>query len=251
MIRTMEWATGKRALLRRVRRLEAAGVPHGPAFWPRALEALGIDLRTPEAEIARLPRTGPLVVVANHPHGLVDGLALAALVARRRPDHAILARALLTGVREVEEHTIPVPFPHDPDARCGMLAMRAEATARLARGGCVALFPAGGVAAAERALGPAVEGEWSAFTAKLIRRSGAGVVPVRFGGRNSRAYQIAGRLSPVLRQGLLIHEVRRSLDRPIRPVIGEAIGPEALAAMGPPRRMMAALRARTLALEPS
>ena len=249
-IRSIEWATGKWALIRRIRRFEAAGVPEGQAFWPAALSVMGIEVRTPAEEVGRIPATGPLVVVANHPHGLVDGMVLAELVGRVREDYAILTRSLLTGVEEIERFLIPVPFPHEEDAQDRFLEMRGAAMRRLASGGCVVLFPAGGVAASERALGPAVEGEWSAFTAKMIQRSGAAVLPVRFTGQNSRAYQVANRVSATLRQGLLIHEIARSLDRPIRPVIGHPIPPGAWRAMGPPREMMAELRRRTLALAP-
>ena len=123
--------------------------------------------------------------------------------------------------------------------------------AHLAQGGLVALFPAGGVAAARRPWAPPVEGEWSAFTAKMIRLSGAAVVPVRFPGANSRAYQVAACVSPTLRQGLLLHEIARAFDGPQRPHVGEAIPFEAMEPrLGDPRAAMAWLRARTLALGP-
>ena len=246
-IRALEWATGKPRLLRLIRRFEAEGVEHGQGFWPHALRVMGIELRTPDAQVARIPATGPVVVVANHPHGLVDGMVLAALIGRVRTDYRILTRALLTGVPEVERFLIPVPFPHEADARTRMLEMRARARAQLARGGAVALFPAGAVAASDGWWGPAREAPWAPFTAKLIREAGATVVPVRFPGANSRAYQIAGRVSPVLRQGLLLHEVVHALGRPQAPVVRAPIpprewAPHARDAAGFP----AWLRARTL-----
>jgi hypothetical protein len=64
---------------------------------------------------------------------------------------------------------------------------------------------------------PAIEGEWNVFTAKMIRKSGATIVPFCFTGANSRWYQIANQISPVLRQGLLIHEVVHSFDKPQAP----------------------------------
>ena len=82
------------------------------------------------------------------------------------------------------------------------------------------------MASADRAFGPAIERPWSAFTAKLIQRSGASVVPIRFPGQNSRAYQIASLTSQTIRQGLLLYEVKHALNRPQRPHIGRAIAPE-------------------------
>lgn len=224
-------------------------MPVGQPFWAAALAAMRIEVRTPPAEIARIPATGPLVVVANHPHGLVDGMVLAELIGRVRQDYRILTRSLLTGVAEVDPFMIPVPFPHEPQAREQSLAMRAEAMRVLSSGGAVVLFPAGRVAAADRWFGPAVEAEWNPFTAKLIARSGAAVLPVRFTGQNSRAYQIANRISPTLRQGLLLHEIRAAIGQAQRPVIGEPIGaPDCAARAGNPREFLAWLRERTLSL---
>ena len=226
VIRTMEWATGKARLLALVRRFEREGVDWGQAFFPHALDVMGIDLLTPPDRIARIPQSGPVVVVANHPHGLVDGLVLAVLIGQARTDYRILTRSLLTGVPEVEQFMIPVPFPHEPDARARNLDMRRRAMRQLQAGGVLALFPAGGVAHSETWFGPAVEAPWSPFTAKLIRTSGATVVPVRFTGANSRLYQIANLVSPVLRQGLLLHEVVHALDKPQAPEVGVPIAPE-------------------------
>jgi putative hemolysin len=246
----IEAATGKLHLSRLIRRFEAMGVPDGQAFWQQALEVMGIALTTPPDEIARIPAQGPLVVVANHPHGLVDGMVLAELVGRRRLDYRILTRALLTGVGEIDRFMIPVPFAHDPDAQARNLAMRRVAMMHLDSGGTIILFPAGSVAASPGWWSPAVEAVWNPFTAKLIQRSGAQVVPVRFTGQNSRWYQIANRVSPVLRQGLLLHEVVHALGRPQRPVVGHTVDPAHIAAMeGDPRGFMAWLRDLTLSLD--
>ncbi|SHJ47209.1 Putative hemolysin [Palleronia salina] len=249
IIQSMEFCTGKLRLLRLIRRFEAMGVPHGQPFWAQALGVMGISLETPDEQIDRIPATGPLVITANHPHGLVDGMVLAELIGRRRTDYKILTRSLLTGVVEIDRFMIPVPFAHEPDALQQSLEMRKAAMAHLARGGCVVLFPSGVVAASETAFGPVVEPPWNPFTAKMIQRSGAAVVPVRFPGANSRAYQVADKLSPVLRQGLLLHEVVRALNKPQRPVVGHPIAPETVAAhAGDGRRFMAWLREHTLSL---
>ncbi len=248
-IRAMEWATGKLTLLRAIRRFEARGVPEGQAFWAQALDVMGIRLATPDDQVARIPRDGPLIVVANHPHGLVDGMVLAELIGRVRTDYKILTRSLLTEVEEIRRFMIPVPFPHEPDAQGRSLAMRREAMDHLAEGGVIALFPSGSVASSDTLFGPAVERVWNPFTAKLILRSGAAVLPVRFPGQNSRAYQIANRVSATLRQGLLLHEVVHAMHRPQAPVIGPSIAPGDLVRWAnDPRGLMDWLRDQTLAL---
>ena len=249
-IRTVEWLTGKAAVIRMVQAYERAGPAQGQAFWAATLKAQGIRVTTPDDQIARIPRTGPVVLVANHPHGMVDGMVLAEIIGRRRLDYRILSRSLLTTLDpEATRFMIPVPFPHQPDAQAKMIAMRRAAVDHLARGGLVALFPSGVVAASPTAFAPAREADWNVFTAKLIRTAQATVVPCFFAGANSRAYQIANRISPLLRQSLLLHEVARTRNSDFAPVIGPAIPYEALAGrMNEPRALMAWLRAETLSL---
>ncbi|WP_407066396.1 lysophospholipid acyltransferase family protein [Jannaschia seohaensis] len=247
VIRVMEWLTGKARLLYLIRKFEREGVEEGQEFFAHALRVMGIRIDTPAEQITRIPATGPLVVVANHPHGLVDGMVLADLIGRVRTDYKILTRSLLTGVPEIGQFMIPVPFPHEADARERNLEMRRETMAHLSDGGVIVLFPSGSVASSETALGPAVEKEWNPFTAKIIRLSGATVLPVHFAGSNSRAYQIANQVSATLRQGLLLHEVVYALNKPQAPVIRAPIRPAEWGPMAQnPKEFMAWLRARTL-----
>lgn len=249
-IQTMELVTAKLKLLRLIRRFEAMGVPHGQPFWAQALGVMGINLQTPEDEIRRIPATGPLIITANHPHGLVDGMVLAELVGRVRTDYKILTRSLLTGVGEIDEFMLPVPFDHDPDAVEKSLEMRRLALEHLKAGGAIVLFPSGVVASSDTWFGPAIERVWNPFTAKLISRSGAAVVPIRFSGQNSRAYQIANQVSATIRQGLLLYEVRHSLNKPQRPVVGHPLSDQVLSEWsGNPRGFMSWLREHTLALD--
>ncbi len=251
VIRTMEWLTGKLRLLRLIRKYEREGVIPGQGFWAPALRIMGISLDTPPDEIARIPATGPVIIVANHPHGLVDGMVLAELVGRVREDYKILTRSLLTGVDEIKQFMIPVAFPHEEDAVRQNLEMRKRSMAHLADGGVVVLFPSGVVAASETLFGPAIEAEWNPFTAKMIQRSQAQVVPIRFSGQNSRWYLMANRISATLRQGLLLHEVVHALNKPQRPVVGAPIAQDEIDKWkGNPRGFMAWLRERTLSLTP-
>lgn len=249
-IRAIEWFTGKLTILRMIREFERRGAPTGQAFWRAALDTMGIPLQTPQEQIDNIPRDGPVVVVANHPHGLVDGMIMADLIGRRRTDYKILTRALLTGIDEVAaSYMIAVPFPHEPDAQRKSVEMRDKAMTHLREGGAISVFPSGVVASSDTLFGPVIEREWNVFTAQMIRRSGAQVVPVFFPGANSRVYQIANRLSATLRQSFLLHEVVRSCNRPQRPVVGRPIPPERMKLLdSDPRGFMTWLREHTLAL---
>ena len=251
-IRAIEWMTGKMPLLALVRRFERMGPAEGQDFWKQALDLMGIDILTPEEQLANIPKEGPVIVVANHPHGLVDGMVLAEVIGRVRTDYKILTRSLLTGVQEVEQFMIPVPFPHEPDSREQGLAMRARAMGHLKNGGVIALFPSGLVASSDTVFGPAIERVWNPFTAKLIQRSGATVVPIHFPGQNSRAYQIANLVSATVRQGLLIHEVMHACRKPQHPIVGPPVTKEEISEWsGDPRGFMAWLRERTMNLAKS
>ncbi len=250
IIRSMEWMTGKITIVRMIRKFEKRGAPTGQAFWRAALDTMGIPLLTPDDEVRNIPPDGPVVVVANHPHGLVDGMILADLIGRRRSDYKILTRALLTGIDEVAaSYMISVPFPHEPDAQRKSVEMRAKAMAHLKEGGVISVFPSGVVASSDTLFGPAVEREWNVFTAQMIRRSGARVVPIFFPGSNSRWYQMANCISATLRQGLLLHEVVHSCNRPQRPIVGEPVSDERMKMLeSDPRGFMEWLRAYTLSL---
>ncbi|MDV7142412.1 lysophospholipid acyltransferase family protein [Tropicimonas sp. TH_r6] len=248
-IHLMEALTGKLRLLRLIRKFEAMGVPEGQAFWAQALDVMGVALTTPQVQIDKIPETGPLVIVANHPHGLIDGMVLAELIGRRRTDYKILTRSLLTGVGEIDQFMLPVPFPHEEDALQQNLDMRRKAMNHLKEGGCIVLFPSGVVASSDTMFGPPVESEWNPFTAKMIQRSQARVLPIFFPGSNSRWYQMANRISATLRQGLLLYEVVHALNKPQAPVVGQPIERDEINEWSAnPRGFVAMLREQTLAL---
>ena len=252
-IMAMEWMTGKMKVIGRVRRFENMGTHKGQAFWPATMTAMGIEVQTPQDQLEHIPETGPVVFVANHPHGMVDGMILADLIGRRRNDYRILTRSLLTGIDEsAASYMIPVPFPHQDDAQRKMIEMRARAMEHLGNGGLIALFPSGVVATSKTMWGPVIEEEWNVFTAKMIKRSGATVVPIYFPGQNSRWYQVANQVSPMLRQGLLIHEVIHACNKPQTPVVGKPIGADEVRDWtGNQREFVGWLRDRTLALAKS
>ncbi len=248
-IQTIELLTARLRILRRIRKFEAQGVPFGQPFWKQAIDTMGIKLLTPEEQIARIPKDGPIVVTSNHPHGLVDGMILGELIGQVRTDYKILTRSLLTGVAEIDQFMIPVPFPHEPDALEKNLWMRKQAMDHLKNGGIVAVFPSGSVAASRTMFGPVIEHEWNPFTSKMIQRSNAEVLPIFFPGANSRLYQIANQISATLRQGLLLYEITHAFNRPQSPVVGHVISRDKISKWSDnPRGFMSWLREETLRL---
>ncbi|MCG6902072.1 MAG: lysophospholipid acyltransferase family protein [Rhodobacter sp.] len=250
IIRALEWMTGKVRIILMLREFQRRPRATRQDYWAPALDVMKIDLKTPPDQITRIPEKGPVIVVSNHPHGLVDGMIIAHLISRVRADYKILTRSILTGIdKTAASFLISVPFPHEEDAQRKGIEMREAAMKQLSDAGVVALFPSGVVASSETMFGPAIEAEWNVFTAKMIRRSGATVVPIYFPGSNSRLYQIANQISATLRQGLLLHEIVAACKKPQAPVVGNPIDPtEIEARIKEPRAFMAWLREQTLAL---
>ena len=249
-IKTLELLTGKLRLLRKVRQFEKMGIPFGQPFWRQALDLLGIKLLTSKSELSKIPKKGSLIITANHPHGLVDGMVLAELIGKVRTDYKILTRSLLTGVNQIDQFMIPVPFDHEENALQKSLEMRQRAMEHLENGGVIVLFPSGKVASSETMFGKVVEGDWNPFTAKLIQKSGADVLPVFFPGSNSRMYQIANQISATLRQGLLIYEVVHAMNKPQKPLIGNIIKQDEISSWkSDPRGFMKWLREKTIKLD--
>lgn len=220
-------------------------------FFEAAIRLLDLDVQFSASKLALIPREGPLVVVANHPFGVLDGLIISWLISLRRTDFKVLTNSVLDALPEARPYLLPVDFAGTRDAVEANVAMRRDALAHVKGGGCIVVFPSGGVATTPRPFDPlAVDDEWKPFTAKLITQSRAHVTPVFFDGQNSRLFQIASHLSLELRLALVFREVRRRMGKTLRVEIGETLTPETLDAAGKRRGLMEFLREQTYALAP-
>jgi putative hemolysin len=220
------------------------------SFWQAAIRQLALDVRYDAAALARIPRSGPVVIVANHPYGVLDGLTISWLVEQARKDFIVLTNAVLLRVPETQGFLLPVDFAGTPEAMQTNLASRAAARTHLDKGGCVVVFPAGGVSTAPDRLGrkPATDAPWQPFTAQLIQRAKATVIPIYFGGQNSRLFQIASHISQTLRLSLIFHEVHKRIGTALPVAIGAPIAFGEIAHLKDRQAMVDELRARTYAL---
>lgn len=251
VIRAIEMVGGQRRLRRLYEEQQHERLP-GESFFAAAIRLLALDVAHDAGALAAVPAQGPLVFVANHPYGVLDGIVLAALTLKVRPDTKILAHEVLYRVPETRAHLLPVDFAGTAQALATNLASRRAARDWLGRGGAVGIFPGGGVATSERPLSRAVfDLPWHPFTAKLIRAAEATVVPVHFSGHNSRLFQLASHVSLTLRLSLLFRETARRIGTRMDVAIGEPIAFEALASLADRAAIVAELRRRTYALAPA
>jgi len=222
-----------------------------PDFWTSIFDEMDIKVITTPEQLENIPATGPVVVVCNHPHGLVDGLVVAWLLSKRRDDFQIITRALLNGVSVAEKYLLPISFPHEDDAIRKNMRTRKEAVNQVKAGHCVGVFPAGTVSTSKTAFGPVVEAKWSKFPSKMILQTNACVVPIYFQGSNSRWFQIANRISETCRQSLLMFEIKHSFHKDQKPIIGKPIKRDVLERFKTdPEGLIVFLREETLKLNP-
>lgn len=251
VIRAVERATGQ-PYLKRLYEEYLAQRTSTDAFWDEALARLGLTLDCNFAALDRWPRNGPLVIVANHPYGVLDGIVICHLVSCVRGDFLVLTHELLTRSEELKPFLLPVDFSESDDALHTNLKTRATAKHHLMNGGCLIVFPAGGISTTPSIWHKrATDAEWKNLTARLIVQSRAAVAPVYFAGQNSRLFQLASHVSQTLRLSLLFKEVRDRIGTTLRVRIGDVVPCDRLAAFGDRAAIMQALREMTYALAES
>jgi putative hemolysin len=217
-------------------------------FLGSALATLGVRCDLDLRRLARVPDTGPLVVVANHPFGGVDGVALAQALRQRRPDLRILANHLLGRIPELDPLMIHVnPFVGGAAARQNYAPLR-RALTWLRGGGALLVFPAGTVSHWHLRARAVTDPPWQPTVSWLVRRSRATVLPVFVAGRNSVGFQLAGLVSPHLRTALLVRELLRSRQRVLQAEIGRPIGADELDGLADDAERTAWLRLKVYAL---
>ncbi len=223
---------------------------NGAAFLDRALDKLQVQTRlTPNLD--SVPASGPLVIVANHPYGGIEGLALVRELMRVRPDVKVLANRLLSRVVELDDVSIWVnPFGGEAAQKSNIGAMR-EALRYVRKGGALLVFPAGEVShlkARAKFDWSVLDPKWQPSIARLIMAAKATVVPMYIEGRNSNLFQLAGLISPLLRTALLPRELLARRKSTLNVRVGRAITPEQYERYAEPEKLIGFLRLATYAL---
>lgn len=250
MIRALENTTGRLRLIKAAEGYEA-DVRAGRDFWDVMVERYRLELNVIGGTLANIPRDGPLVLIANHPYGILDGLMLGHILARTRGDFRILANHVFRKAEDLNRVVLPVSFDNTKEALAQNLDTRKAALRFLADGGAIGIFPGGTVSTPAKPFGRPMDPKWRSFTARMIAKSNATVVPIFFDGHNSRLFQVMSHLHSTLRVGLLIKEFKARTNSQVNIVVGEPIPRADLEAFGgDAKALMEFLRQTTYVLSP-
>ncbi|MCB5408464.1 lysophospholipid acyltransferase family protein [Pseudogemmobacter faecipullorum] len=193
-------------------------------LFAEAVRLLGLQLEFTRGDARLIPKTGGLLVIANHPFGIADGLALGDLITRVRPDVKIMVHAALCQAPEARSLLLPVDFSTGAAARRASAETRKAAADWLDQGHVLVIFPAGGVATAPRPLARhAADPAWHPFVTRLALRAGVRVLPVWFHGQNSRLFQIVSHYSYPLRVALIFRETLKRAKKPLKLAVGQPV----------------------------
>ena len=245
LIRSVERLSGRAGFERLYRDWQKKPREPEASIFSEAVGELGLSTDISAEELARIPESGPLLVVSNHPFGIVDGLFIGHLIASVRKDVKLICHSLLCQPREARDALLPIDFGAGPEARRTSAETRRKAVEWLDQGHVLIIFPAGGVATAVTPMDRnAADFEWHPFLSRLARRHGVKTLALYVQGRNSRLFQLASHASYALRVALIFFETRRRMKRPVTVRVAE---PVECAAMGK-ADVVAWLRARTFAM---
>ena len=249
--RVLENTTGRLALRKSSKRW-LPNLNSMQVFWHSIMEVYGVTIDVMQGDISDIPSREPLIAVANHPYGILDGLVMGSILAQCRANFKIVANYIFNKAQHVKDTILPISFKNDRDAILLNLGTRKNVLKHLSQGGAIGIFPGGTVSTSSRLFSEPADPVWRSFTAKMILKSNAVVMPIFFDGSTSRIFQLASHFHSALRAGLLMRECKLRLDKSVSLVIGKPVSRNILESYkNDPVGMMDFLRRETYKLSPN
>ena len=211
-------------------------------------EHLGVVPDVREESLRRIPKTGPLIVVSNHPFGGIEATILLSVLSKLRPDVKFMANFILGSLPETRDFCIYVnPFGGDSAARTNLHPLR-ETIEWVQKGGALCVFPSGTVSHFQWRGWEVSDPKWNPTVGRLIRKTGAPVLPIYFPGHNGPLFQAAGVIHPLLRTVMLAREFYNKKNSSVRLKIGNLVPFAKLNSFTTDAELMTYLRLRTYIL---
>lgn len=202
-------------------------------FFSSALKETKITAKYDLEKLRAVPKNGPLMFVANHPFGVVDGIVLCDMALRVRGDLRIMLHSLLCQDSQLAQFFLPIDFQETKQALKTNIRSKQLALEFLSQDIPVLIFPSGMVSTADKfGFGTVRDAPWTTFAAKIIREARATVVPIFFHGQNSRKFHVASHIGEPFRMAMLVHEAINKFGKTVEIEIGEPLTWERLADRG-------------------
>jgi putative hemolysin len=256
-VHAIEDLSGRRRLLPIYRswRTDVAG--KNPCMMNELLHMIGtrLDINGGKPDAGTWPVTippeTPLVMVANHPFGIGDGIAMLALAEQLGRPYRVLIHSDLLKIPEIRHLALPIDFSETREAIRTNIESRHAARRLLREGVTIVVFPGGGVATADHPAGKAEELPWKTFTAGMIQQAEAAVLPVYFEGQNGPLFHLASRYSVSVRLALMVSELRKFVDATIPVHVGAVVPFSELVCKSDRQALTSELYARVHQLAPA
>ena len=214
----------------------------GQEFFDKLLEELNVKYLAFQEDLAKIPKTGPFILVSNHPLGALDGVIMCKILTEIRPDFKVMGNFLLTKIKPMEPYVISVnPFEKRKEAYSSMSGMR-EALKHLSEGGCLGIFPAGEVSNKNNEYNEILDKEWQEPALKLIKKAQVPVVPMYFHAKNSKLFYNVSKIHPDLQTLMIPAEMVNKREKPIKIRIGRPVTPKILNEYETPKELGEFLR---------
>ncbi|WP_133012308.1 GNAT family N-acyltransferase [Marinomonas flavescens] len=195
----------------------------GFEFIDRVLDHFNFTYQVGQMDRRNIPASGRMMIIANHPLGALDGLALLRLVGEIRPDVKIVGNDLLMGFDGLKSLVLPVD---NMGGKTGRQQLKAIMNC-LHNEEAVIIFPAGEVSR----LSPSgvKDQRWNHNYLKLAQKTNSPLLPVHIGGRNSILFYTSSLIYRPLSTIQLANEMFRQRNRKIPMQVGQAIPIQELA----------------------
>ena len=194
-------------------------------FWNDAIKKLKFNIQTNYKDGSFIPKSGRLIIVANHAFGVADGVSLCSVLSNIRQDYKMITHKVLRQADAVKDKIIPIDFTPNRQAMLANIDARKEAEKVLQNNGVIVIFPSGQIATKDnlKLNTKAHDGDWKQFVSKLIVKTKSPVLPSYFEGQNSQLYHIANKMGQTFRYSLLMHELTRKIGDTINLHFGKVI----------------------------
>ena len=219
-------------------------------FWHDAIERLNLKINVKTNSLGNINKKGRLIIVANHPFGVVDGLIICSLVTKIRNDVKIMTHKVLAQAPAVRHQILPIDFSNTKQSLTNNINTRKLAQKHLEEEGVLIMFPSGEISTAKKIKLKAVEKEWKQYVAKLSLKWQSPVLPIFFEGQNSNVFQLANKIGQTFRYSVMMYELRKKMGKNINVHIGSLINYNIIKSIGGLKEITNYLRKETYKLDP-